>query len=256
MNAQYIKGKIKEKFSTTAAIIKAAKDRRYFASKYGPRRRAVKRMLFGEKPPSIVYGPFRGMKYIDETVFGEIEPRWIGSYEEELHEIIYGLINRAYDTIVDVGSAEGYYAVGMGRASKVSQVFSYDVDPRARLQQKRLAALNGVTNLTIRSSCRDCEGYEYELLDPAVVDGLRLADILAEVHSYKNMPYNEVAKTITDRFKHTHEITWIREHERDAEFYFSLCCKKIPISLLREILDEGRQEQAWVLMRTRYPYRG
>jgi hypothetical protein len=52
---------------------------------------------------------------LNETVWGPIEPKWLGTYELELHSIIKGILRAEYNTIIDIGSAEGYYSVGLGK---------------------------------------------------------------------------------------------------------------------------------------------
>jgi hypothetical protein len=36
----------------------------------------------------------------------------LGTYESELHPVLHEILIKPYELIVDVGSAEGYYAIG------------------------------------------------------------------------------------------------------------------------------------------------
>src|SRR6516164_11669035 len=77
-------------------------DRRVFYEKIYP----------GNAEPRILTGPFSGMAYLNTSDFGPIAPKWLGSYEMEIQDLVGELCGSGYPTIVNVGSAEGYYAVG------------------------------------------------------------------------------------------------------------------------------------------------
>jgi hypothetical protein len=59
-------------------------------------------------------GPFVGMKYTHEAVVTRHStPALLGVYERQLHPFL-SRANLA-DIVIDIGSAEGYYAVGLAR---------------------------------------------------------------------------------------------------------------------------------------------
>src|SRR5690606_14563229 len=124
-----------------------------------------------------------------------------GTYEMEHHAVVEQIATRNYPLIVDVGAAEGYFAVGLALRCSSSQVISYDVDPIARVRQRQLAKLNAIENLEIQRYCTheeltaqlgesaafivcDVEGYEMELLDPSACPALKNCDMLVEIHPY------------------------------------------------------------------------
>ena len=80
---------------------------------------------------------------------------WTGTYEKEIQHIISDELNKSYDVIIDVGSAEGYYAVGMALFGKSSKVVSFEGTERGRELQLRLAAkLNNVDHkISIKEYC-------------------------------------------------------------------------------------------------------
>jgi hypothetical protein len=123
------------------------------------------------------------MPYLDEIVWGPIAPKWIGSYEAELHKIVERIVSGGYSRIVNVGCAEGYYAIGLASRMPGTEVFAFDIDPIARQQTARLASIVGVADrVNIRGKCTaasleeligdntllaiDIEGFEVQLLDP------------------------------------------------------------------------------------------
>ena len=58
-------------------------------------------------------GPFRGLQYIDNSVGSTLPPKLMGTYERELIWVIDEMISTEPDIIIDIGAAEGYYAVGL-----------------------------------------------------------------------------------------------------------------------------------------------
>src|SRR5689334_17519514 len=60
-------------------------------------------------------GPFVGMRYLRSACCERILPKLLGSYEEELWPALRRLAALPIPAVVNVGCAEGYYAVGLAR---------------------------------------------------------------------------------------------------------------------------------------------
>jgi protein-L-isoaspartate O-methyltransferase len=61
-------------------------------------------------------GPFAGMIFPLKSAMNRwVIPKLTGSYESEIHFFLEALTKRNYDFILDIGSAEGYYACGLAR---------------------------------------------------------------------------------------------------------------------------------------------
>src|SRR5438876_11547620 len=58
-------------------------------------------------------GSFRGMAYVPEAVGSSLLPKLIGSYEQEITPAIEEMVAKRPPRIIDIGAAEGYYAVGL-----------------------------------------------------------------------------------------------------------------------------------------------
>jgi len=97
----------------------------------------------------VYQGPFEGMEYVREATEGAIAPRLIGSYESELHPHLERFIAAGLDCVIDVGCAEGYYAVGLARRLPQAVVYAYDINPKARAACADLAARNGVADRVV-----------------------------------------------------------------------------------------------------------
>ncbi len=169
---------------------------------------------------TIKHGPFTGMNYGVPASEGGGAPRLMGVYETSLAPVIDDIVAGDPALIIDVGCAEGYYAVGLARRLPNATIWARDTDARARQKCRDLAEMNGVADrvevggtmthadfdICLRHKsvvvC-DIEGAEIDLLQPTLARGLYAADILVECHPAVG---NDVAATIKDRFALTHDI--------------------------------------------------
>src|SRR5665213_3133834 len=78
-------------------------------------RRLTHRRILGRLHRSqlVSQGSFQGMNYIPRAYYSEILPKLVGTYERELIPAIEMICRADCDWIVDIGAAEGFYAVGM-----------------------------------------------------------------------------------------------------------------------------------------------
>lgn len=254
-------------FPSAMAARRAYYSRQLARRKFWRRQCQSARHLYGsEQDISVLSGPFQGMKYFNEVIWGSIEPKWIGSYELELHPIIYKIIETEYDTIINIGSAEGYYSVGLAIRLPHARVLSYEVDPWSRRQQRRLAALNQATNLRIDGFCThkqldlrsrgrtlvlcDIEGSETELLNPELAQSLRNVDCLVELHDTKEASIRQVEELISNRFGPSHHVDRIEMSDRSPSSLSNLGLKATDFD--QALLDEHRwNRQVWLWMVSR-----
>jgi hypothetical protein len=220
-----IMGRISSVIERILREVRAFRNQQLYKKLFEPDRRELYSKLYlPNDEPRILSGPFAGMKYINTPAFGPISPKWLGSYEWEIQDLIDQFCVSEYETIVDVGSADGYYAVGLAWRSRNSRVIAYDIDPFARRATRRLAVINGVADrLAVRTSCNwsdldrlpqvkklllvDIEGAEIEFLDPHHCSSLKGFDILVEVHEKPEADLvNGIEKALELRFRETHII--------------------------------------------------
>lgn len=167
-------------------------------------------------------GPFAGMTYMGATE-GALLPRLVGCYEAELHPTLLQMRQENYRHIVDIGCAEGYYAVGLARLMPQCTVFAHDISEVAQKACKELAQLNGVSDRVQVSGIFDgsllaehvrektlvicdTEGAEEHILDPVQFPAFANVDLIVEVHECFKQG---LIATLTDRFKATHDIEWV-----------------------------------------------
>lgn len=181
----------------------------------------------------VASGPFAGMTFKHGVAEGCFIPKLLGCYESELHPHWLGLRRiRRYRTILDIGAAEGYYAVGLARLFPEAQVVARDTNESSHAMVRDLAAVNGVADRIVVGGlfshadfaayadqptlllC-DIEGGEKELLDPALVPALRRFDIVVEAHEGMDPT---IPRLLMERFAATHEIVGVRERLPDIDF--------------------------------------
>jgi hypothetical protein len=218
----------------------------------------------------VATGPFAGMRYIDNAHGSRLIPKLVGSYEAELHEIIQRVIDHAPPVVIDVGCAEGYYAVGFARALPDANVIAFDISEPARALCAELARANGVIDRVFiqgRCDCAtlhrlpltgafllvDCEGDELELLQPDLVPGLAHTTILVELH---DCFVPGLSQRLLARFESTHHVRLVPRQGRNPDDYPTLRGLKRPEQL--RAVDEDRTingepiEQQWALLEPFY----
>jgi hypothetical protein len=158
-------------------------------------------------------------------------PRLLGTYEAELHPHIRVFAEEGIDVVIDVGCAEGYYAVGLARLLPQVTIQAHDIDPNARRACADLAALNNVADRVIIGGefkpedfqafagrrvlvMVDAEGAELDVLQPALSPALAAMNLIVETHDVWRPG---VLKELTERFAPTHEIVRVDQQGKSAE---------------------------------------
>lgn len=164
------------------------------------------------------------MRYGGVSFASAYGAKLLGTYEQELHPVFAEVIRRRFPTVVDIGAAEGYYAVGFARLG--SSVVAFEMEAEGRRLLADMAELNGVRD-RIRLSGRcapedlcalldglsgpvfllcDVEGFEKALLDPVAVPGLARCHLLVELHEFIEPG---VTRLLRERFADTHRVVEI-----------------------------------------------
>jgi hypothetical protein len=179
-------------------------------------------------------GPLAGLKIPSDSPLADVPMYIIGCYEQEIHPVLSQIICAPPRQIIDIGSAFGYYTVGLALQTADCEVVGFEADKANRwLKALELAALNGVADrITQKGFCDlealretvtkgdfimcDCEGGEADLLDPVKVPMLSSCTMLVEVHDFlapRSTP------TLIDRFRGTHLVRLLTERPRDPSQY-------------------------------------
>lgn len=173
----------------------------------------------------VVAGPFKGQRYAPRAVGSLLACKLLGTYEKELTPVIEQAVATAYPKIIDIGAAEGYYAVGLARRIPSTRVIAFEAETRHHEILLDMARVNGVQDqIQLEGFCSaaslntafaggqrtlvicDVEGFEDELLNPTTVPALQHADLLVELHDFARPG---IGQKLRDRFAATHSITQI-----------------------------------------------
>jgi hypothetical protein len=170
-------------------------------------------------------GPFAGLRYVERAVGAPhladcLPAKLLGSYERELHPAIERAIRAGFSTIVNVGAADGYYAVGLALRMPGARVHAFEVDDGRRELCEEIARVNGVAErVEMKRACdpdwlaalegdclivMDCEGCEVGLLGPEQAAKLSGSALIVELHDFIDPRSSEVVKGM--RETHTVEI--------------------------------------------------
>ncbi len=134
---------------------------------------------------------------------------------------------------MNIGSGDGYYAVGIALRAPNARIIAYDLTPVKQECLADMAALNGVRDrIDIRGACTaqelamlnfdsvlvvcDCEGAEEDILNPQFVPWLRHATMIVELHDFYRPQATEI---LTARFQNSHQLQILKEYPRDPSRY-------------------------------------
>lgn len=167
-------------------------------------------------------GPFAGLRYAELTSVGSaLYPKLLGSYESELHPWMHEICEAGYSEIIDVGCAEGYYAVGLALRNPQAVVYAYDLWDGAQQLCASFARLNQVADRVVVRSlftadelrtipirrrglivC-DCEGGENEIFTEQTRHHFADWDLLIETHDFLDIT---ISTRLPELFRETHEL--------------------------------------------------
>jgi len=212
-------------------------------------------------------GPFTGLRYVEDSVGSAYIPKLLGIYESELAAQVDDICQRKPELIIDVGAAEGYYAVGLAIRNPQAHVIAFEMEAPGQAAVREMASLNQVSQqIEVRGKCEpadlsgaigdtarpiivcDVEGYEEKLLDPETVPALARAVILVELHDFI-IP--GITETLMGRFKATHHIehVWQQPRSRTQFPWRTLRTSLLPTSYLDWSVSEWRPvRMAWLWM--------
>jgi hypothetical protein len=194
--------------------------------------------LAGQLDDTVAHGPFRGLKLHKSSFWSGADrgSMLLGMYEQEVLLALETLSN-SFDTFVDVGAADGYYAVGAITSGQFLQSICFESDPRGQQAIRSLGQLNGVEShvqifghaasdfLQQLASSKfnenagavvllDIEGGEYSLLTDDLLGYLRNSALIIELHSSDvslGSPNDELLKRGRQYFDYYFAISGARD---------------------------------------------
>jgi len=189
-----------------------------------PRWNAATALVRHRAADTVLSGPFMGMHLSLTPVSSRnLLGYLLGTQEIELHDVVRRVIARGYPRIINVGAADGYYAIGLLRQMPRTKVTAFEGALEHHAGLLRTAVLNDVAGrFTLKGFCHpddlgaelaelpgptlvlaDIEGGELDMLDLINVPRLSYADILVETHD-AFVP--DCTKKLKARFSGTHNF--------------------------------------------------
>lgn len=188
----------------------------------------IQNTLLQQNGTVVMQGPLKGLDFLAQSAEGCHIAKLLGCYEQPLQPHIEQAIGAGYARILNIGCAEGYYAVGMARRMPTTSVLAHDLNPVAQKVCGELAQRNGVADRVQvgglftpadfasqapRSGERvlvlcDIEGAEAELLNPQAAPALSGMDLIVESHECLRAG---ITAALVQRFSATHHITVVQD---------------------------------------------
>lgn len=216
----------------------------------------------------ILRGPFAGITFPQNSHWTGAVPKLLGTYEAELFPTIEAWRSIPFKSIINVGSADGYYALGCAKTWPGAKVIAYEIEPEGRQLLADYAIRNGVAaQIECRGACEpedlhkallaaraglllmDIEGYEEVLLRDPTPDLLKLFYVIVELHDLK---VKGLGETLRERFHRTHTMSEVWTRPRRLSDFAVPASKLARFYLqrqLRQIGDEARGEpMRWFVM--------
>jgi len=206
---------------------------------------------------SVMAGPFKGLQYPAFKAYtSSILPKILGTYESEIYDHIDTFLKKKYAQVIDIGAAEGYYAVGIARNMNTTPIICYDVNPQALAFCKKMGELNQINNLQVNGLFTtehfekyayqnsliicDVDGYEKDLFpNTQIVEKLKFSDLIIETHDYIDP---SITQNLIKVFSPTHDCVVIpyksnKVDELPKALFEKATLEEKKIAVLERIVD-------------------
>jgi hypothetical protein len=191
----------------------------------------------------VISGVFTGMTLLKDSTWGRGDRggQLLGLYEQEVQTCIHSNCSH-YGTLIDVGAADGYYAVGCLFAGLFDRCIAFEANDSSRRSIRELALVNGVVDrLALNGICNqesllslplevrrdsfllvDIEGGEYELLSDAVIAAFQGSFFVIELHPFACADGEAATVKLCQRFEATHVVERVGQGARNPNQFHAL----------------------------------
>ena len=217
-------------------------------------RRRLSDFLMSNYDRTVQYGPLKGYKIPEESHWGGLArpSMLLGLYEQEVVNVLLKHAEKR-DVFVDVGAADGFFAVGLVACGIFKRSYAFEINANGRQVIKKSSEINGVPH-SVSVSGRfdkdfvakadeldlsrsvvliDVEGDEFNLLDSPLIEQLRGAVVVVELHDFHFADGEALKSALYARLKTHFELTTITTGARE-----------VPRS---ELLDAMSDNERWLL---------
>ena len=199
-------------------------------------RRRLSDLIMSRYNCTVQYGPLKGYEIPKESHWGGLArpSMLLGLYERE---VVSALVEHAEkrDIFIDVGAADGFFAVGLVARGIFKQSHAFEISKSGRQVIRKSSVINGVSHLVsvnrrFDENCLagaenidlgrsvvliDIEGDEFSLLGSPLIDQLRDAVVIIELHDFHFADGEELKSAFCSRLKVHFELTTITTGARE-----------------------------------------
>ena len=211
----------------------------------------------------IAYGPFKGVKinnHSDWSGTKDIGPKIFGLYENQILEWIQ---RKKFDLLIDIGAADGYYALGILSSKIASRAVTFEISINDREITKASAIINNVDDkisikgeattseiIEVLKSCSngliimDIEGGEYNLITSELLKAAKNSCLIIELHEVVNKDIQVNLLNLCKQFHQFEELTSLERNFPRDKFIEKLTDNERSL-----LLSEGRPyAMSWVVL--------
>ncbi|WP_175771867.1 hypothetical protein [Burkholderia ambifaria] len=186
----------------------------------------------------VKYGPLSGFNLGALATWREADngPKLLGFYEQEVCEVL-ARVASTRDVFIDLGGADGYYAVGLVAKNFYREAHCFELEERSRANIAQNAANNNVaervhiygaatpsfaTELAARgvdfdqaAVLVDIEGAEFDVLTNECLQQLQRAHIVIELHEFLRPDGKERLQELLERAANLFNVHTLTTGARD-----------------------------------------
>jgi hypothetical protein len=154
----------------------------------------------------VKYGPFKDLRLGRNPWWGQLDlgSQCLGWYEKEILDFFDGLVPLQFDNFIDIGAADGYYAVGILHSKKILSATCFEQSQHGRdvimenYQQNGSPGKLRIFGTATPEALLNLEGYEFhnalilvdieggefDLFTKSVCNRLKRCTIILEIHHW------------------------------------------------------------------------
>ena len=170
------------------------------------RRKRVSEELFTQFDGEVKYGPFQGLQLQKKPWWGtsDLGSMCLGLYEKEILDFLFSNDLGDRDTFIDIGAADGYYAVGMLHSQRVKKAVCFELSQEGqdtilenwkKNHSPGLIEIYGDIFLNFEEAIKnidmskvitliDIEGAEFDFLNDTTLAALTDSIVVIEIHNW------------------------------------------------------------------------